>query len=218
MKIVCIVSGGMDSVTLVKSLYNTGHYLECLSFDYGQRHKKELIFAKKLCKGLGINHHIVDLTSAHKLLGGSSLTTKTIKTPHGHYQAENMKLTVVPNRNMIMLSIAAGYAISLKFDAISYAAHSGDHDIYPDCREEFVNALEKAINIGNYHQIQIFRPFLDLTKGEIAKIGIDLGIDYDKETWTCYEGGRKPCGECGACNERKGALEYARRKHVRIES
>jgi len=210
MKSVIIISGGMDSTTLlyylVKSLKAE---VKALSFNYGQRHKKELEYAKKVCNKLGVPHKIINLSNIQELISNSALTGD-IEVPSGHYEDKTMKLTVVPNRNMIMLSIAIGYAENLKYDCVAIANHAGDHTIYPDCREEFISSLNTSSILGTYNKIKIFAPFTQLTKGQIAFIGSKLGIDYDKETWSCYRGGATHCGKCGTCIERLEALETAK--------
>lgn len=209
MKYVVIVSGGMDSVTLLGHLRAQGHTLRVLSFDYGQRHKRELTYARRVCKAWSIPHRVVDLTTLTPLLNRSALTGKT-KVPHGHYEAPSMKLTVVPNRNMIMLAVAIGYAENLQYDAVAIANHAGDHAIYPDCRPEFIDALDRASQVGTYQAIKLHAPFVALTKGEIAKIGLQLGVDYDRDTYSCYEGKVIHCGKCGTCVERTQALAFAK--------
>lgn len=209
-KAVIIYSGGMDSYTLTRCLYNEGWELAALSFDYGQRHKKELSYAADVCQELNnLPHHIVDLTCLNPLLQGSSLTSD-IDVPEGHYSEESMKATVVPNRNMIMLSIAIGYAVSLEYDHVYTAVHAGDHAIYPDCRKEFIQAVDEVAWISNYHPVHIQAPFIDIDKGQILREGRDVGveeIDYSA-TWTCYAGRVKACGRCGACVERLEAFDY----------
>lgn len=211
MKLVAILSGGMDSTTLVNQLVKEGHEVKILSFNYGQRHKKELDYASKTCKKLSLEHHIVDLTNVTSLISNSALTGD-IEVPEGHYEDESMKKTVVPNRNMIMLSVAIGYAENLGYDAVAIANHAGDHAIYPDCRKEYMKALDLAAYLGTYNNIEILSPYSELTKGQIAKIGLNLGIDYDKETWSCYKGLDQPCHKCGTCVERDLALEEANGK------
>lgn len=211
MKVVAILSGGMDSTTLVYDLVKRGHEVKCLSFNYGQRHKKELKYAAKTCEKFQIEHFIVDLTSITSLISNSSLTGG-IEVPEGHYEDETMKKTVVPNRNMIMLSIAIGYAENLGYECVAIANHAGDHAIYPDCRTEFIKQLSKAAELGTYNEIYILAPYSDITKTDIAKIGLNLGIDYDKETWSCYKGLEEHCHKCGTCVERDEAINEARRK------
>lgn len=195
----------MDSTTLLYYLQELGDDVYCLSFDYGQRHNKELDAARKITEITNTNHKIVDITSINELLQGSSLTSE-IDIPYGHYEDESMKSTVVPNRNMILLSLAVGYAISINADAVAYAAHSGDHAIYPDCRPIFFERMNKVTEISNYENITILAPFLYMNKIEIAKLGQKLKVPFHL-TWTCYEGKEEPCGKCGSCMERKEAME-----------
>jgi 7-cyano-7-deazaguanine synthase len=205
MKIICILSGGLDSTTLLYRLKASGYEIKAISFNYGQRHRKELIMANKTCEKLKIDHKIVDLTSIKDLLSNSSLTSD-IEVPEGHYEDESMKKTVVPNRNMIMASIAIGYAINIDFDTIALGVHSGDHAIYPDCRPEFIMALRKIAACCDYKTIQILSPYLRSNKTNIVKDGIKLKVDYAL-TWTCYKGDIKPCGKCGSCQERAEAFK-----------
>lgn len=203
-KVVVIYSGGMDSFTVLHNAIRAGHQVYALSFNYGQRHVKELICAQNVCQELGIHHKIVDISAINQLIGGSSLTDD-IEVPEGHYAADNMKSTVVPNRNMILLSLAVGYAVSLDAQAVYYGAHSGDHFIYPDCRPEFVQKMNDVCQIANYEPVDIISPYLQQTKIEILKDGLVMGLDYSK-TWTCYNGREKACGKCGSCQERLEAF------------
>lgn len=205
MKTILIYSGGMDSTTLLYQLRAEGDRVRALSFDYGQRHKKELKAAVKICKKLGVPHRIVDITAVKTLMEGSALTSPRIKVPQGHYQDKTMRATVVPNRNMIFLALAIAQAVSLKFDRVAMAVHAGDHAIYPDCRPAFIKAMHAASKIANYQKIAVYAPFLNITKRDIAKIGRKLSVPYEL-TWTCYQGLQKPCGKCGACVERAEAL------------
>lgn len=203
-KVVVIYSGGMDSFTVLHHALKQGHDVYALSFNYGQRHVRELDAAATVCKSLGINHKVVDITAINTLLAGSSLTSD-IDIPEGHYEAESMQSTVVPNRNMILLALAIGYAVSIKAEAVYYGAHSGDHAIYPDCRPEFVEKMNALSLIANYEPIPIEVPFLTNTKAEILAAGLAMGLDY-AQTWTCYNGREKACGKCGACVERLEAF------------
>ena len=205
-KAVVVYSGGIDSFTLLSEL-NLGTDVFAISFNYGQRHSKELVFAASVCAELGIPHEVVDVTSIQKLLSNSALTSD-VDVPEGHYEEESMKATVVPNRNMIMLSLAIGYAVNIDAGYVYIGAHAGDHAIYPDCRPEFINQMSACALIANYSPVHVIAPYINLSKGEIAKIGRDLGLDYGR-AWTCYKGLDKPCGQCGACQERLEAMAFA---------
>lgn len=206
-KTILIYSGGLDSTTLLYKLLADGHEVKCLSVNYGQKHKKEIDSAKYFCGKLQVDHEVVDLSNITKLISSSSLTSNQ-EVPEGHYEEESMKATVVPNRNMIMLSVAIGWAINEKFDSVAYAAHNGDHAIYPDCREEFVDHVSKAAELADWHPIKIIRPFIQISKTEIAKLAAKLNVEIDK-TWSCYKGKKFHCGKCGTCVERIEALELA---------
>lgn len=208
MKTILILSGGMDSATLLWFLKARGDDVKCLSVDYGQRHKKELVCAKALCDRLGVEHRVADLSGLAPFLKGSSQSDVSVPVPEGRYDEEVMKLTVVPNRNMVMLAVAAAWAVSEKADSVSYGAHAGDHAIYPDCRPEFADAMDAALKLCDWHKVRLDRPFLHMTKGQIAKLGVALGVPFG-ETWTCYAGLDKPCGKCGACVERCESFEFA---------
>lgn len=203
---IIIVSGGMDSVTL---LYDYKDRIALgISFDYGSNHNaKEIPFAKLHCERLGIKHITIPLDFMHQYFK-SSLLEGADAIPEGHYQDENMKSTVVPFRNGIMLAIAAGMAESYGLSHVMIANHSGDHAIYPDCRPEFISAMSNATEAGSYNGVTVLAPYTNITKGDIARRGKELGIDYN-ETWSCYKGGEKHCGKCGTCVERKEALHYA---------
>ena len=203
-KVVVIYSGGMDSFTVLNKALQQGHEVYALSFDYGQRHVKELKVAAQVCEKPGVPHKIVDISAINQLIGGSSLTDD-IDVPEGHYEEESMKSTIVPNRNMILLSLAVGYAVSLKASKVYYGAHSGDHAIYPDCRPEFVKKMDDVCRIANYDAVEIFSPYLNNTKIDILTDGLKMGLDYS-QTWTCYNGRDKACGKCGACQERLEAF------------
>lgn len=203
-KVVVIYSGGMDSFTVLNRALQDGKEVYALSFDYGQRHVKELTCASKVCKQLNVSHKVIDISSINQLLAGSSLTDD-IDIPEGHYEADNMKSTVVPNRNMILLSLAIGYAVSVGASQVYYGAHAGDHAIYPDCRPEFVLKMNDVAQIANYEAVEIFSPYLNKSKIEILQDGLSMGLDYS-DTWTCYNGREKACGKCGACHERLEAF------------
>ena len=200
-----IFSGGMDSFTILNKVIKQGDTPYALSFNYGQRHKKELDYAARACKILGIKHKIIDISAINELIGGSSLTGD-IEVPEGHYEEDSMKQTVVPNRNMILLSMAVGYAVSIGAPDVYYGAHSGDHAIYPDCRPQFVDAMNNVCAIANYESVAIKTPYLHHSKIDILTDGLKMGLDYGM-TWTCYNGQEKACGKCGACQERLEAFE-----------
>lgn len=208
MKIVAIVSGGMDSVTLAHALKDEGHAVSALTVDYGQRHRKEIAFAAACAARLGAEHRVADLRALLPLLGGSSLTDDAVPVPDGHYAEESMKATVVPNRNMILLAVAAGWAISLKADAVAYAAHAGDHAVYPDCRPEFADAVARALTLCDWRPVKLLRPFVGMSKADIVTAGSAMGVPY-AETWSCYKGRDRHCGQCGTCVERREAFALA---------
>ena len=203
---VIIVSGGMDSITL---LYDHKDEIALgISFDYGSNHNaREIPFAKMHCERLGIKHITINLDFMHQYFK-SSLLEGADAIPEGNYAEANMKSTVVPFRNGIMLSIAIGIAESNNLDQVFIANHGGDHTIYPDCRPEFINAIDAAATAGTYNNVKVTAPYTNITKGDIARIGKRLGIDYT-ETWSCYKGGEVHCGRCGTCEERKEALAEA---------
>ncbi|MEE3200012.1 MAG: 7-cyano-7-deazaguanine synthase QueC [Planctomycetota bacterium] len=207
-KTVVTFSGGIDSTTLLYQLLSEGCEVLALSIDYGQRHRIELEHAARIAGQLGIRHEIADLSSISRLLAGSSLTGEDIPVPLGHYEDESMKQTVVPNRNMLLLAVAAAWAISEKADSVAYAAHSGDHAIYPDCRSEFADALGGAIALADWHKVELLRPFVDKTKEDITRLGAELEIPFEL-TWSCYQGGEQHCGACGTCIERREAFLLA---------
>ncbi|MEM1441755.1 MAG: 7-cyano-7-deazaguanine synthase QueC [Verrucomicrobiota bacterium] len=208
MKVVVLVSGGMDSVTALYEAHRDHEVVAGLSFDYGSKHNhRELPFAAHHCEKLGIPHEVVTLGFMNELFR-SDLLKSGGEIPEGHYEASNMKQTVVPFRNGIMLSIAAGFAESIGAEGLVIAAHSGDHAIYSDCREEFMAPMAKAIAEGTDVDLEVLRPFIDMRKEDIASVGEKLGIDYG-ETWSCYKGGEIHCGKCGTCVERKEAFALA---------
>jgi 7-cyano-7-deazaguanine synthase len=211
-KVIAIYSGGLDSTVLVYHLMEHYKEVELLTFDYGQRHRREIDAAMSFGNNLYLRHDLISLQPVGALLSGSSLTDLSVPVPDGHYADETMRITVVPNRNMIMLSIAAGIAISRDAPWIATAVHSGDHAIYPDCRVEFIQQLGQAIWIGNDGFFKsgfgIEIPFIGMTKAEIVARGTELGVPFAL-TYSCYKGGEKHCGTCGTCVERREAFELA---------
>lgn len=203
---VIIVSGGMDSITM---LYEYKDRIKlAVSFDYGSNHNaREIPFAKLHCDRLGIRHIVLSLDFMRQYFK-SSLLEGAESIPEGSYDEDNMKSTVVPFRNGIMLSIAIGIAESHHLKYVMMANHGGDHTIYPDCRPEFVHAMSDAAVAGTFVGVELWAPYTDLTKAEIAQHGKSLGVDY-AETWSCYKGLEHHCGNCGTCLERKNALREA---------
>ncbi len=203
---ILILSGGMDSVTL---LYDYQERIAlAISFDYGSNHNaREIPFARMHCERLGIPHHVIPLDFMTTYFR-SSLLSGADDIPEGHYADENMKSTVVPFRNGIMLAIATGMAETNDLSYVMMANHGGDHTIYPDCRPDFVEAFDAAAHAGTYNGVHLLSPYCHMTKSQIAARGLELGINY-AETWSCYKGGDKHCGRCGTCIERKEALAEA---------
>jgi 7-cyano-7-deazaguanine synthase len=214
---VAILSGGLDSTTLVYKLVSDGWDPLCLSFDYGQRHSVELDYATNTAEELGLDYSRVDLSGVQNLLAssGSVLVDPSIPVPEGHYAHDNMSKTVVPNRNMMMLSIAAGACVAEGGQFVATGVHAGDHYQYPDCRPEFIKAVEKTILVGNEGFIdpdfEIKTPFLNSSKADIASEAFGLAVPLDA-TWSCYKGGIIHCGKCGTCVERLEAIDEAAKK------
>jgi 7-cyano-7-deazaguanine synthase len=205
MKAVLILSGGLDSTTLLYQMLQEGYEVEALTFNYAQRHKKEIDCARKIADLLTISHCVVDISNLASLLGNSALLGGK-DVPACHYTEDAARQTVVPNRNMIMLSIAAGYAEAHEVPAVFYAAHKNDSTIYPDCRTQFVSALRPAIRLATaWHPVELKAPFIDMTKAEIVKLGLKMGVPYEL-TWSCYRGEEKPCRCCPTCIEREEAF------------
>ncbi len=208
MKVCVLLSGGMDSVVAFYEALGTHEVAACLSFDYGSKHNaREIPFAKLHADRKGVAHQVISLDFMDRLFK-SDLLQSGGGIPDGHYAEQSMKQTVVPFRNGIMLAIATGYAESIDAEALVIAAHSGDHAIYPDCREPFMRAMATAMDEGTYAKIQLLRPFIDMDKSGIAKRGVALGVDFS-ETWSCYKGGEIHCGVCGTCVERREAFMLA---------
>lgn len=204
-KAIVVLSGGMDSASLLYWAKLAAHrFATAVSVNYGQRHVKELECASQLCSNLRVEHQVVDLSAIKPLLINNALTDD-VKVPNGHFADPIMKQTVVPNRNMIILSVAVAAACARDATVVLYGAHCGDHPIYPDCRREFVQALDKAAQLCWHHEIHIEAPFVNKTKTEVARIGADLGVPF-KDTWSCYNGRDLHCGKCGTCVERKEAF------------
>ena len=209
MKALVVCSGGLDSVTLAYKVANEGTLSSLLSFDYGQRHHKELDFARRCAESLNIKHTIIDLSQVGAQLTGSALTDN-IDIPDGHYAEDSMKITVVPNRNAIMMTIAFGLAAAQNADTVAMAVHGGDHFIYPDCRPEFIESFAKmqTLALEDVADISLYTPFLHSDKTEIVRQGKKHNVPFE-ETWSCYKGQDLHCGRCGTCVERHEAFHLA---------
>jgi 7-cyano-7-deazaguanine synthase len=211
MNAITIVSGGLDSVTLAYLLASQGHDLHLLSFNYGQRHKKELDYARRAALALHARYDVLDLSALTPFLSGSALTDD-IDVPEGHYAAPTMAVTVVPNRNAIMLAVAYAVAVAEGAEMVATAVHAGDHFIYPDCRPEFIqafDAMERYATDGYAADgLHLNAPFVNMSKAEIVTLGASLFVPY-ADTWSCYKGGEFHCGVCGTCVERREAFQLA---------
>jgi 7-cyano-7-deazaguanine synthase len=202
---VVIYSGGMDSFTVLHRALRQGLEVSALSFDYGQRHARELDVAARVCRRLGVAHQVVDIRAIHGLVDNSALTDESREMPEGDYGEENLTATVVPNRNMILLSLAIAKAVNIGAGRVDYGAHGGDHVLYPDCRPAFVEAMNAVAGIANFEPVEIHAPYLRAGKAEILADGLAMGLDY-ADTWTCYLGEALACGRCGSCRERLAAF------------
>lgn len=209
MNIVALVSGGLDSVTMAHEFARDGHAVDVIAADYGQRHRCELEYAARCAEAIGARFDLVDLSALGALLTGSALTDGSVAVPDGHYAAPSMRQTVVPNRNAILLSVAYAAAVARGADAVGYAAHTGDHYVYLDCRPLFVGHFEAAMWAGNEPQITLLTPFITFDKARIVALADRLGVPL-AETWSCYRGGDRHCGTCGTCVERREAFAVAK--------
>lgn len=209
MNTLLICSGGFDSVTLAHRLHHNGQLAALLCFDYGQRHKKEIAAARQCAQRLDVPFILLDISSIGAQLVGSALTDD-IDVPHGAYSQDNMQLTVVPNRNAIMLTIAFGVAAARKLEAVAIAVHGGDHFVYADCRPEFIDAVAdmQRLALADQHQVSLLAPYVEADKTAIARDAARYGVPI-ADTWSCYEGGELHCGRCATCLERIDALAQA---------
>ena len=206
-----VCSGGLDSVTLAYRVAAEGRLGRLLTFDYGQRHRKELDFAALAARRLQVPHDIIDLTAVTPFLKGSALTDSgAAEVPDGHYAEDSMRVTVVPNRNAIMLTIAFGVAAGVGLDRVAAAVHSGDHFIYPDCRPAFVDAFRtmQALALEGMWEVELFTPYVQRSKADIVRDGAAHQVPF-QDTWSCYKGGARHCGRCGTCVERREAFHLA---------
>ena len=208
MKVVVLLSGGMDSVCALYHARVEHEVALALSFDYGSKHNaREIPFARWHANEIGVEHQVIDLGFFNEHFS-SDLLRSGGDIPEGHYEESTMKSTVVPFRNGIMLAVAAGVAESRGIKGLVIAAHSGDHAIYPDCREDFMSPMAQAIDAGTYANVRLLRPFIDMRKEDIVDRGNLLGVDF-AQTWSCYKGGEVHCGLCGTCVERREAFHLA---------
>lgn len=206
-KITVILSGGLDStVLLYKAVKEVGvENVNAITFNYGQRHSKEIEFAKRTAHKLGVQHEVLKMAAIGKQIFKSALTDKDAKIPEGHYADDNLQTTVVPNRNMIMISLTAAFAISHGTNEIWYGAHAGDHSNYPDCRPEFIEALKGVLALCHFEPITLQAPFEHMSKAEIVATGLALKVPFE-DTWSCYDGKEEACGKCGTCVDRLKAF------------
>lgn len=209
MRELVLFSGGIDSSTLLyDSVRMFGREnVAAIGFDYGQRHAREFDAARLIAEGIGVSYDVYNIQSIRPLLARGSQTGDEL-VPEGHYADESMKATIVPNRNMIMLSLAAAAALTRGFTSIAYAAHAGDRAIYPDCRIEFVSLMRELISLCDLYPLELRTPFVEKTKAYIVRTGFDYGVPLAL-TWSCYKGGSIHCGKCGTCVERIEAFQLA---------
>ncbi len=207
--LVVVLSGGLDSAVLLWHLRARGAAARAITVRYGQRHVCEVGCAMRLASAAGVPHDVVDLSDVGAVLPGSALTDGAVAVPQGHYEDASMRATVVPNRNMLLLSVALGVAAARGLAGVAYGAHAGDHAIYPDCRREFVERMQAVARVCHFEPLRIEAPFTAWSKAEIVWRGRELGVPFGL-TWTCYEGRARHCGRCGSCTERREAFERAR--------
>jgi len=205
MKLVTLCSGGLDSVTLAYMLKEQGYDQLLLHIQYGQKHAKEIYFGGKAAKELDCPFKVVAVLGA---FGSDALTNSSIDVPVGTYAPENLAVTVVPNRNAIFANIAASVAVSLGYDGIALAVHGGDHEVYPDCRPEFIRSLKRFLYVATGGELEVYAPFVNVPKADIVSLGTSLGVPF-ADTWSCYRGGEYHCGVCSTCTDRREAFRVA---------
>lgn len=205
MKYVTLCSGGMDSVTLAYWLASSGHTQTLLHIQYGQKQARERTYAALCAKNLECDFKVITLEGA---FGNDALTSKDIEVPVGAYAPDNLAVTVVPNRNAIFACLAASVAIALNYDGIALAVHSGDHDLYPDCRPVFIESLRSFLMWSTGKELKVLAPFINADKVTIVARGESIGVSF-QNTWSCYRGGELHCGVCSTCMERKQAFKNA---------
>jgi 7-cyano-7-deazaguanine synthase len=207
---VVVLSGGMDSTTLMAHYAALRHRLVAVTVDYGQRHRREIESARRVAAHYGAAHHVLDLSGLGALLGGSALTDDSVEVPAGHYAEQTMRATVVPNRNAVLANAAVSVAVARRAGTVALGMHAGDHFIYPDCRPAFLAALRDLVTVANegFPTPKVEAPFMTWTKGQIAEHGTRLGAPLEL-SWSCYRGGDTHCGTCGTCYERREAFQEA---------
>ncbi|MDA1229492.1 MAG: 7-cyano-7-deazaguanine synthase QueC [Planctomycetota bacterium] len=202
---VVVFSGGLDSTTLLYHLRAEGHDVRAISVNYGQRHSRELESARTITQRLNIEHRIVDLSGLASLFGQNALTDHSVTVPHGEYSAVTIPVTTVPNRNMILLSLATGWAIASKCDSVAFGAHGGEYTPYADCKPLFAATMNAATHACDDMPVEVLSPFVRWHKTDIVRRGLELDVPFEL-TWSCYEGGTKACGKCSTCRDRDEAF------------
>jgi len=206
---VVIYSGGLDSTTLLYHLRAEGHEVKALSVNYGQRHMpREMAAAEAICTRLKVERRTADLTALVDFFGANALTNTGVALPEGAYAQETIGQTTVLNRNMVLLSVGIAWVAALKFDAVAFGAHGGEHTNYPDCKPPFAEAMDQAARVCDFEQIRVLAPFVNWVKADIVRRGAELGVPFDL-TWSCYTGGEQHCGRCGTCIDRRTAFLQA---------
>ena len=205
---VVLLSGGLDSATLLAKLVAEKRRVLALGVNYGQRHSREIDAARALAAHYGVEYRLADLRAVSAFFGKNSLTDASVPVYEGAYDEAGMKTTVVPARNLLLISLATSWAIAEKCDTVAYAAHGSDHAIYPDCREEFAEKLDAVVRVSDWHPVRLERPFVGMSKAEIVALGARLGVPFAL-TWSCYNGGERHCGKCSTCVERAAAFREA---------
>jgi 7-cyano-7-deazaguanine synthase len=208
MKTIIVFSGGLDSTTLLYHMRSLNADVAALTVNYNQRHSKEIEYAKNLCASLNVQHRVIDIPGLQGVLGVNALTSSQADVPEGEYRDDTIKVTTVPNRNMILLSVAIAWASALKFDSVAFGAHSGEHTNYPDCKPPFAKAMDAVARVCDWAPIEVLCPFVDWNKGDIVKRGIELNVPFEK-TWSCYNGRQFHCGKCSTCMDRLQAFRQA---------